>query len=232
MTDGVTVGQNLQVEATVSLGEPAPSGGLEVLLSSARPDQLLLSRSATQVGSGSIRIPISAGSTRATYYLQAIENFGTVATTVSAPGYTTRTGTITLAPSGVVIGGPPGPPDEAELLRPEAAGAPRGFLARLSVGSPVPVLVYTVQLDPVSRRSADITVQPLRAGVSLTASLRNSNPAIGALDAASLTIEAGAHTAFTHFTPLSEGSTLVSVDTPAGFETSANATGLTVIVTR
>jgi anti-sigma factor RsiW len=132
----------------------------------------------------------------------------------------------------VVVGGPPGPPDEAALSNKEAADARRGFLARLTDGARVPVLVYTVQLDPATRRSADLTVQPLRAGVSLSASLSISNPVIGSLGAASVTIEAGSHTGVTDFTPRSIGSTVISVATPKGFQTSANATELTVVVAR
>jgi hypothetical protein len=56
VTDGVTVGQNLQVEAAINLGEPAPNEGVEVELSSDQPGQLLLSPSGAQVGSGSIKL--------------------------------------------------------------------------------------------------------------------------------------------------------------------------------
>ena len=94
----------------------------------------------------------------------------------------------------------------------------------------MPLLVYTVQLDPVTNRSADLTVQPLRAGVSLTALLHNSNPSVGKVHTQSLSIGSGSHTAVTEFIPLSAGSTEISVDTPEGFKKSANATALTVIV--
>jgi hypothetical protein len=231
VTDGVAVGQNLQVEGAVSLGEPAPAGGLDLRLGSDKPEALLLSASAAEVGAGSVVLRMPAGATSARYYLQAVGNRDTVAVTATAPGYRPRTGTIVLAPSGVVIGGPPGPPDEAELFRKEAADSPHGFLARLSE-RPVPLLIYAVQLDPATGRSADLTVQPLRAGVSITASLQSSNPAIGKLHASSLTIASGSHTAVTEFTPLSLGSTVISVTTPQGFVKSANATELTVVVER
>jgi hypothetical protein len=230
MADEVAVGQNLQVEATVTLGEPAPAGGLEVTISSEDASRLLVSRGRAEVGHGSVSIRMPAGATSASYFLQAIGNTGTVATKVTAVGYRERTGMITLAHSGLVIGGPPGPPDEAELFRKDAADAPHGFMVRLAEGVPVPLLIYSVQLDPLTGRSADLTVQAVRAGMSLTAALRNSNPAVGKVRARSLTIQAGSHTAVTEFIPLSAGSTEISLDTPEGFKKSANATALTVIV--
>lgn len=230
VADGIAVGQNLQVEATVSLGEPAPAGGLAVTISSEDAARLLISASPDQVGEGSLTIRMPAGAATASYVLQGIGNAGTVTTKATAPGYRERTGSITLAPSGVVIGGPPGPPDEAELFRQDAADAPHGFMARLAGGIPVPLLIFSVQLDPVTNRSADLTVQPLRAGVTLTAVLHNSNPAVGKLPVQSLTIASGSHTAVTELIPLNVGSTEISVDRPAGFKKSANATALTVIV--
>jgi hypothetical protein len=230
IADSVAVGQNLQVQASVSLGEPAPQGGVTVELSSEKPAELLLSPSASEVGKGTISLRVPEGSVSASYYLQAIGNSGTVGVTASASGYRPRTGSIILARSGVVIGGPPGPPDEAELFHKEIADGPRGFLVRLSAGEATPVMVYSVQLDPATGRSADLTVQPLRAGVSLQVPLLNSNPAIGKLHASSLVIAAGTHTAATAFTPLSVGSTVISLSTPEGFTKSANATAMTVIV--
>jgi hypothetical protein len=230
ITDGVAVGQNLQIEGSLSLGEPAPAGGIDVKLASADPAKLLLAGKADEPGRPTVTVHFAAGAVSTTYYIQGIGNQGVVATTATAPGYRERTGEITLAHSGVVIGGPPGPPDEAELFRKEAADAPHGFMASLSGGVKVPLLVFTVQLDPATGRAADLTVQPLRAGMSLTAILHNSNPAIGRVESTTLTIKGGQHTATTEFIPLSAGSTTISVDTPKGFKESANATNLTVIV--
>jgi len=86
------------------------------------------------------------------------------------------------------------------LFRQDAADAPHGFVAPLAAGAAA-LLVFTVQLDPVTNRSADLTVQPLRAGVMLTAVLRNSNPGVGTVKEQSLTIRGGSHTAFTEFIP-------------------------------
>jgi hypothetical protein len=85
------------------------------------------------------------------------------------------------------------------------------------------------QLDPATKRGADITVQPLRAGLSIKVALQNSNPAVGEI-ADSVIIEGGAEHAATHFAARSEGSTVISAATPAGFTTPSNATSVTAVV--
>jgi len=134
-----------------------------------------------------------------------------------------------LAPAGVVIGGPQGPPDEAELLRKEAVETTKGFVTTVAAPKGTPIAVYTVQLDPKTRRGADITVQALRADLSLTVRLDNANPGVGRVPA-SLTIEGGSSTATAQFAPLSAGSTVVSVVTPEGFTKPGNNAALTAIV--
>jgi hypothetical protein len=229
VTDAVTIGRDLEVPAALSLGEPAPAGGVTVTLASQDPKRLLLSATATDAGAPSLNIRIPAGGFNAPYYLQALGDSGIVDYSASAPGYRDRTGTIALSPSGLVIGGPPGPPDEAELVRKEAAEGPHGFSTSLAART-VPINVYTVQLDPVTLRGADLTVQPLRAGLSLTAAIENASPAVGTIAASQLTIRGGSSTAATQFTPVALGSTEISVVTPAGFTKSSNAASLTVKV--
>ncbi len=227
----MTVGQNLQLPAVLSLGAPAPEGGLAVTLTSGNPDKLVLSAAATEVGKASITINVPVGGFRATYYLQALGCSGAITYTASAPGYNSRTGTISLAPSGVIISLPAhGAPDEAELFRPESAGGHQNmFVALLSERKPTDLVVYTAFLDPATRRAADITVEPLRAGVTLAVDLKNSSPAIGSVPSR-VTIKGGSERTITQFTPLSAGKTVISVATPAGFMTPSNSTELLAIV--
>ena len=158
----MTVGQNLQLAAAVSLGEPAPDGGIAITLTSNDPANLLLSTSATEQGKASIKINIPGGGVSANYYLQALGCSGTVTHTAAAPGYLTRTGTISLAPSGVIISlRTHGPPDEAEVFRPESAGGHQNlFVALLSEQKPTPLIVYTAFVDPATHR----VVFPLMQG--------------------------------------------------------------------
>lgn len=223
-----TIGQNLQVSGDVVLGGQAPEGGLDVTLTSSDPDQLLLSAGETNPGSKSVTITVPAGATSARYYLQALGSSGEVTYAASAPGFLSKTGSVTLTPSGVLLG-MFGPPDEAELFRKESADAPHGFAASLSGSRTTPVMVYTAQLDPVHHRAADITVQSLRAGLSLQIALESSDPTVGTI-ASTVNIGGGSRDATAPFTAMRAGSTVISVATPEGFTTAGNATSLTAIV--
>ena len=227
----MTIGQNLQLAAAVSLGEPAPDGGIIITLTSHDPGKLLLSTAATEEGKGSIKINIPAGSVSANYYLQGLGCSGTVTHTASAPGYASRTGTLTLAPSGVIIALPQhGPPDEAEVLRPESAGGHQNmFVALLSERKPTPLVVYTAFVDPATHRAADITVEQLRAGLTLAVDLKNTDPTVGTVPL-QVTIHGGSERITTPFTPLKAGKTVISVGTPDGFTKPSNATELLAIV--
>jgi hypothetical protein len=103
ITQGVSIGKFLQIQGNFTLGAPAPAG-LIVHLASSNTAALLLSTSPTVAGSGSIDITMTAGAFGGTYYLQSLSDTGTVTYTASAPGYAPRTGSITLTPSGVVVG--------------------------------------------------------------------------------------------------------------------------------
>ena len=230
VTDDISIGHNLQTGGIVNLGEPAPAGGVVVTLTSNDPGKLLLSRAPDQVGSDSITFTIPAGGVTASYYMQALAGAGAVTYMAAAPGFRQRTGVVTLTPSGLVMGGPQGPPDEAELLNKEIAEGPHGFVTNLAGRASTIITVYTVQLDPATRRGADLTVQPVRAGVAIKALLTNSNPAAGTVKAAELTIPSGVSSASTHFTPAAVGTTAISVTTPPGHTKAANSTSLTVIV--
>jgi hypothetical protein len=229
VTDGVAVGKNLQVPAHISLGEPAPSGSGEITLTSGDATKLLISASPTVKGSGTLKLVIPAGGLSATYYLQALHGEGTVTYSASAPGYRSREATLTLAPSGLVLGGPQGPPDEAELFREDIASGPHGFVTG-AVAGPTIVSVYAVQLDPATHRGADITVQAIRAGWSLKAVLTNSNDKAGTLETTELVLAGGISTASTHFVPSAAGKTMISVATPPGLITAKNSTSLSVEV--
>ncbi len=232
ITDEIAIGKNLQVAGHVSLGQPAPPGGAEVVLRSGDPKKLILSDSPVETGSGLLKLAIPAGEITATYYLQALDGEGTVTYSAAVPGYRSRDAVVTLTPSGLVLGGPQGPPDEAELTREDIAKGPHGFVTSASGNAPTIVYVYTVQLDPVTRRGADLTVQQVRAGVSVKAILTNTNPAAGVLEAAELVIHNGKSIANTYFVPSAPGQTLVSVATPAGYTTAENSTALSIEVTR
>ena len=227
--DEITIGENLEVPSNLRLGRPAPPGGVKLTLTSSDPSLLLLSTGSTSRGSKSITITIPAGGRGAGYCLQALGNSGMATYTVSAPGYLGRTGKVTLAPSGVFLG-IYGPPDEAEYFRQESADVPHGFMLNLSGRRSMPLTVYTTQLDPIHHRGADVTLQPLRAGLSLRVTLKNSDPTVGKISS-TVTIPGGTGEALVgEFTALKAGSTIISVVTPEGFTTSGNSTSFKALV--
>jgi hypothetical protein len=226
--DTLIVGENLQAAATVSLGEPAPAGGVAVTLTSSDPSRLLLSAEAKQVGSKSVTIHIPAGSISVQYYLQGLASRGTPAHTVTASGYQGRTSTIVLAPSGVIIGTKDhGPPDEAALFRPESTDG-KGFVLAPR-DKPTPLTIYTAHLDPKTYRCADITVQQLRAGMTVDVELKNSHPEVGKI-ATRVTLTGGNDTTVLPFHPVSAGTTIITLPTPKGFTTPSNATEMKVSI--
>jgi hypothetical protein len=220
------VGQNLQVSGVLALGEPAPADGLQVTLTSDDPKRLLLSLSDKEEGSKSITIKIPSRELAARYYIQALGNEGPVTYSANAPGYQSRTGTIWLAPSGVIV--TPiwqGPPDEGQVLRPGTPDSKYQFLMSLTQAEGLKLVVWTAQLDPKTHRSADITVQPLRPGLTLTVPLTSSDPTVGKT-VTEVTIKGGIDHSTVDFVPIKEGSTEISVTTPAGFTRSANSTSV------
>lgn len=230
VTDEISIGHNLQTGGTISLGEHAPPDGVVVTLTSSDPKKLLLTTSPHQLGSECIRLTIPGGGVNAGYHLQSLAGEGTVTYTATAPGFRSRTGTVSLTPSGLVLGGPQGPPDEAELLVKEIAEGPHGMVTSVGDRAPTVVTAYTVQLDPITRRGADLTVQPVRAGVAIPAVLTNSNPAAGTVKSMEMSIPAGSSSAVTHFTPATVGTTIIAVTTPQGYTKASNSTALTVTV--
>lgn len=230
VSEQMAIGQNLQTAGVLSLGEAAPAAGLKVTLTSEDPKRLLLSQSATEIGSGSITLTIPAGGVSGSYYLQALGNSGKVTYTATAAGFRSRTGTLLLTPSGIILTpASQGPPDEAQVLRKEAPDGTHRFMSSLSRPNPTSLVAWLAQLDPVTLRAADITVQPLRAGLTLTVMLTNSNPEVGSV-ASSVVILGGAEGGAVDFTPLSPGSAEISVTTPKDFTRPANSTVVVAVV--
>jgi hypothetical protein len=230
VTSDLTIGENLQVAALIGLGEAAPAGGAKVTLRIEDSKQLLLSREATEVGSDSLTLTIPEGGVSAGFFLQALGKEGVISYTASSQGYTSRTARITLAPSGISLRPAPfGPPDEAELLRKDAGHSTTSFVSHLSKQTAIPLAIWTAQLDPVTLRSADITVQPLRAGISLSVYVENRDPTIGTVTSP-VTIAGGSEHGAVSFTPFTEGSTLLSATTPKGFTKASNATSVIAVV--
>jgi hypothetical protein len=208
--DGETIGQDLQIQGEVVLGQAAPTGGLQVTLTSSNESLLTLSSDPNLEGSRSITINIPANGYVGSFYLQGRTSLGTVTYTAEALGYGTRTGVITLAPSGIVLAGP--------------IGLDLPFFYASVASGPVPLIVYTAQL--YSGTNTYATVQSLRGGLSVTVSHTNTNPAVGLVAPASVTIGGGSNSAALSFGPLTPGATMIQLGRPPNFGVSADKTSL------
>jgi hypothetical protein len=218
------IGQNLQIGGLLAVAEVAPAEGTKVTLTSEDPTKLLISASDKELGKKSIEIEVPAGTVAARYYLQALDSSGTVYYTATANGFRSRTAVVWLAPAGIIITPAfQGPPDEAQVLRKEPPDGVHKFWLDLSKPEPMHLVAWTAQLDPITHRSADITVQPLRPGAPLEIELTNSHPEIGQVPS-KVEIVPGSDHALAEFKPVSVGSTEISVVTPQGFVESANST--------
>jgi hypothetical protein len=228
----VFLGKDLQFAALLCLGEAAPPGGLKVTMTSADSSKLLLSTREDQLGSASVTLTVPAGQLTATYYLQGLGGSGIVTYDAAAPGFRTSTARIGLASSGFIVAySHYGPPDEAAVFRKGAYSNSREFYASLADAKehPMYVTVYSAYLHPDNGRAADVTVQPLRAGVTSTVVLKSSDPAVGTVESP-VTIGSGVSWVKTRFIPMDKGKTVITVDTPAGFSTPGNATAVPATV--
>jgi hypothetical protein len=185
----------------VNLGSPAPAGGLQVTLGSNNAGSLAFSGTATGAGSPGLTVTVPATQLGASFYVYGLNSLGTVTITGSAPGYTSGSGTINLAPSGIVI--------DSE------SNNSFGFPFSVSLaGGTVSIPVETAVLDPSS--SAFVNTQPLAGGLTVSVSLTNSNNAAGTI-AAPVTITGGSGSANLQFTPVTAGSsTTITAQRPLG----------------
>src|SRR5579862_4467109 len=102
-----TVGRNLQTIVSVRMPQAPPPSGLQLTVTSDDPTRLLLSVTPDKPGAPTISLkarPPFLDSPE--FCLQALADTGTVTYTVSVPGVGEAKGTVTLAPSAIVILGP------------------------------------------------------------------------------------------------------------------------------
>ncbi len=215
IASGISIGNNLEVPATLTLGAPAPASGLTVTIQASGGGLLFASTDKT-VGTAKLTISIPSGGTSATYIIQAQGSSGTASYTVSGPGYATRTGTITLTPSGPVVQGVDGFGED---------------LVSLSAG-PTTVTVFMAQLNADNSFSGSIqALAPLASG-PLSISLTSSDITIGTVQSP-VTITGGlasANGVSTTFTPVAVGMTTLSLVKPAGY-TLTTSPGYTTLLT-
>lgn len=230
ITGDIYVGKDLETEGYVLLGEPAPPGGVDVQLTTDDGSRLILSPSQNEVGAKNITLHIPDGEGKAPYYLQGVGDNGEVTYSAVANGFRPRTVRVGLTTSGImVVFAPYGPPDEGEVLTPMPRPLERPFSTSLKAKKSVWLSFWPAYLDPATHRGADITTQRLRPGVAAQINIKNSDPSVAKI-LSSITLDGKDVCAFAQFVPVKPGETVVSIDTPSGFSTPANATSVRAVV--
>jgi hypothetical protein len=210
---GGTVGQNLQIPITVTFNN-APSGGGPVQIVSSNPAAVALAEHSGDVGTGSLTIVVSAGTTTFSVFAQGVANTGSATLAVSSTGFGPGQSTVTAAPSAFVLAGP--------------NGIGGSFITGENVTTQLDV--SPVQLDGSGNV---VQVQALAGGQTAVVSLTVADPNLGTVSPAAVTFTSGMTDAITQFTA---GSTVLSssitANEPAGFSTpSGSANNLAVSVT-
>jgi hypothetical protein len=204
-----SIGRNLQVSQTVTLGAPAPAGGVNVTLTSADPSRLLISTSPTTAGSASMTLPVAAGGTStAPVYLQALAGIGNVGVNVSAPGYRSRDANMNTFESGFVIVAP-------------------AAIATNVVAANTPVTIGARRLGFFGVVEDE---QSIRGGFTVSVPVTSSNPSVGVLVPSSVTIAGGQSSGQTDFDPVGAGSTTLTAGVPADFGAPASGRQITATV--
>jgi len=204
----VTVGRNLQTTSTLLLGQPAPAGGVNVTLTSGSP-QVLLSSGPNTPGTPTTVINVPAGQSAAFFFIQGFASSGTANYSVQAPNYTSTSGTVTLAPSGIVIS--------------SIFGVGAGFATTVGGGNQA-MTISTALLDA---SNVFQSTQPLAAGLTQAVSLSNTTPAAGSFPLTA-TITGGNSDVNVNFSPATVANTTLGVVNPSGY--SLPTTGTTVLV--
>lgn len=190
----------------------APPSAETVTVTSNNPRLLTISKDPAVVGVTTLTFPTTTSSIP-TIYLQG-QAAGTATLTISAPGYTSGTDTVTVYPSGFsyyyYYGG--------------------GDFSGLTTDGPQAVYVYTSTLDPTSLTPNNSGL-PLNPGLgSVSVPVTSSNTSVGTISSSPLVFNAGDTQAKTNFQAVGAGTTMVSVGTPTGFTTPANHVKLTATI--
>ncbi|MDQ6677993.1 MAG: hypothetical protein M3Z09_11915 [Acidobacteriota bacterium] len=156
----------------------------------------LLSINPTVAGSASIDLYVAAGAqiTAQQYYVQGLAATGTATVTASSPGLDDWVATMTLTPSAFVI-------------------FPNTFTATHG-GANVSLAVSAVLFDPTTLQSLSGNI---RGGFSVSVPITSSDPAVGTITVSPLIFGGNQGGPSTAFMPLTTGTSVITVGTPAGF---------------
>jgi len=208
------IGNNLIARGGISLGDVPPSGTANpsLTLTSSDPTHFLLSADPAKVGTASITLPLTSGSTSVpAFYIEGQNFSGTTAITATltatSSGYTNGTATLTLYPTGLTyyFGG--------------------GTLSTTTFSAPTGLTVYLVTLAPGTLSFYTLSGNPLgpQAPGPIPVAVTSTNTSVGTVTGSPASIGVGAYyTQAISFVPATVGTTNLNLTTPTGYFTPAN----------
>ena len=207
-----TTGAGVYVAKSISLSSTPPSP-VTVTITSNNPAVALLSANAATAGTSSISFT-NVTTTIPTFYIQG-QSAGSTTISVTATGYTTTTGAVTVDPVGLVLN--------------------TTSFSTTTFSATTPVSVYLVLLDPSTSAvssycglSISCYINP---GASASISLTSSATGVGTVTSP-IVVPSGAFSANSTFTPAGPGSTTLTLGAqPAGFTTPAGAVNAPITAT-
>jgi hypothetical protein len=219
----IGVGNGLEQPITLTLSTAAPTGGANVEVRSATPSLLLVSPGPTTLGSPAINVLFAAGATTATLYVQAgFGSTGSVTLTATTPTYTTGTSSVAVVSSAISLSSPP---------------TSTNTLAGTSAFNAVVGALYGGGADlfaePVSPTTGalPVTVASGTPGVgALLSGGTNVGTATGVIPVGTSSTNSTGGTGFI-FVPLANGTTTLSLSTPAFSSATTNVGPASQLVT-
>ena len=210
---GVTVGNGLEAFTQIGLNGVAPTGGLQVVVTSNDPTKLLLSPTGTDAGSSSISLTVKAGQSHTpSFAVYGLQSFGSSILNISGTGFGSTTATINMAPSGAIIASPNGV----------------GITTYLTATNS-PASTFTVSSALLDSGLNFVTTQAVAGGNVMSVNVTSSNTSVGTMTTSPVVIGGSSFSGTTSFQPATNGSTTVSASAP-GFSTPAQDTAVTVTV--
>jgi hypothetical protein len=204
-----TIGRDLQEAVSIGL-QSAPPSAVTVTVTSNNGAIATITKDGTVVGGTSLTFTNVTTTTVGTIVVQG-RGLGNTTVVVTAPGYTNGVSNVTVDPSGFIL-------NMGNITT--TAGAVNTTLrvdaARLTPGT----LTY-------------VTSQALRGGMTVNVPVSSSNTAAGTIVGSPAVFNPGDVVSFgTAFDPAAQGSTTISVTTPAGFSfsTPSNLQSITATV--
>ena len=206
----LVVGNNTVIGGAITLGAPPPTGET-ITLTSGDPTHFLLSTSATTVGTASITLQLTAGSSSVpNFYIEGMNYSGTTAITASltasANGFTTGSGTMSLYPSGLTY-------LFTSTLSTTTFSPPTVITTYLAVLSPGTLNLYTYGYNLGPQAPAAVPV-----------AVTSSNTSVGTVTGGPASIGVGTYyTQAFSFQPVAAGSTNLNLATPTGYSTPSSS---------